>query len=699
MRSFWKHIIAAFALTFTIFSAGADGSQLDARVADLAGHDEPARSMARRLLMREDPVEVVARVLPLLSSDQRQVSTAAFNVLADVTSQVGAPGRETRRAAVTRQLMTLVAPDQPEELKDLGLRLLPRAIPPGADVTPVARLLDDPTMRDKALAALEEARTPEACAAIRARLAKAEPAFQCALLNALATLRDAGSVAACEPLLRSGDPRVRAAAIRSIAWTGDPRFVPPIAAILRAADESARAETLDGYLRLIRAVAERGGNWEIAIGAYKELLRGPDPLAKEAALAGLGRYGDGSCVAPILEAIQEAQPRTWAIGIAALDALPGVDTVRAIVTAYPKLPARTQLALIPVLGAKRHPLAATILKEAAESKDAPVRIAGLRALAEAAIPEAADVLSKAAAGPDAEQAAVARDGLLRMARMLAGENKRNEAGQVYVRLFEVARADKGTLAAVTEGLTRCPVPDAFEVCKAVAAEKDSGDAGTKLLMAVAGALNAAKQKDKALELYGLVTQRSPSAEIMQEAARGMAAAGAPVDLQRLLGVITRWWVVGPFDLGDNNEGWANPYIAEPAVSLAGKYMSGKQRVQWTPVTSKDPNGKIDLRATLADRDRCVGYAYTEIQVPAAIDAVLLLGVDDSERIWVNGQKVFEQFVPRGLQVDQDRVPVKLQAGTNRILLKIWQHTLGWEFCARVALPDGRPVAFTQAPAD
>ena len=42
--------------------------------------------------------------------------------------------------------------------------------------------------------------------------------------------------------------------------------------------------------------------------------------------------------------------------------------------------------------------------------------------------------------------------------------------------------------------------------------------------------------------------------------------------------------------------------------------------------------------------------------------------------------VFERFTSRGLRHDQDRVPVKLKAGTNTILLKLYQDTLGWEFC-------------------
>ena len=41
------------------------------------------------------------------------------------------------------------------------------------------------------------------------------------------------------------------------------------------------------------------------------------------------------------------------------------------------------------------------------------------------------------------------------------------------------------------------------------------------------------------------------------------------------------------------------------------------------------------------------------------------------------------------------MPVKLKAGTNKILMKVWQRAMGWEFCVRIARPDGSPVSFTQ----
>ncbi len=685
-------ITVLFSLSLLVGAAQA--SPLDDMVAALGGNDDRARSLARQLIVREDPVAATSKVLPLLASEKAEVWTAAFNVLADITSEVGVAGRETQRTAVTRELMSLVATDQPEQIKLRGLRLLLRAVPAGYDVAPVARLLADEKLREKALAALEEMRTPQACAAIRDRLAKADPKFQCALLNSLAVLRDKESVTACEPLLHSDDTKVRAAAIRSIAWTGDSNFIKECAGIVRSADDTTRSDTHDAFLRLLNAVAEKGDR-QIALKSFLEMLESRGQRTKQAGLAGLGRYGDGSCVTPILNAINDTDPRTWAIGINALRTIGGADTVRAIVTAYPNSPSRTQLALISVLGAKRDALAAPILKEAAESSDPAFRQAALEAIADAPLPQTADILLKIASGENKEQRAIACRGLLLLAGTLRGEGKKEKAGQLYLRTLSVAGDDGVIRRNAVEGLLTCPVPDAYEAGKAFAADKNSGELGTRLLLAVASALTGANQKEKALELYDFITHRNPDMNLMREVASGMIAAGAKVDTQRLLGVITTWWVVGPFDLGEKQEGWNVDYISESTVSLAAKYMSGKRRLNWTQLTSKDPNGKIDLRATVANSDNCIGYAYTEVTVKEAADALLLLGVDDSERIWINGQKVFEQFVPRGLTPDQDKVPIHLSAGKNTILLKIWQNTLGWEFCARLTTPDGRPLPFSQ----
>jgi len=682
------------AATTAVWPIVAQASTTDALIQKLSGNDEQARAEARHLLPRQG-VDAVPKLIPLVMQGKDAVWRAAFNVLADFAAEVSVPGREADRAAVTANLMTLVAPGQSTEVKLRGLRLLPLVVPAGYDITPIAALLDDPDLRERTRAALTEMGTPEARAALREHLKKADADFQCALLNALSQLKDEGGLAAILESTRADNPKVRAAAVRALSWTGDPSYLKIARAVVAAADDATRSDAMDAMLRLLNAVEARGGNWQIVVETYVDLLKAGDPIAKDAALAGLGRIGDGTCVAPILAAIKDAENPNRANGIAALRTMQGVDVTRAIVAAYPSLSQDMQLALLPVLGGRKHPLVMPILIEAARSKEPTVRGAALAAMGEAGQPDGIEPLAAAARSSTGEEKAAAARAIVRLADALRGDEKhRKEAGRAYLVGLETA-PDANDRRAALEGVAACPIAEAYDAVKTAAADKELHDPALHALLAVGDALAAAGRKDKAIDAYETAGRMNPPKAARETILRKMFALGAKVDLPAAPGVVTSWWVVGPFELGEDNAGWNKDYIGEPNVDLAGRYMSGKRRLDWKHVVSSDPDGKIDLRAAIADSDHCIGYAYTEITLKKPADAVLLLGVDDSEKIYVNGKKVFDQFVARGLQVDQDKVPVKLQAGTNRILLKLWQNLMGWEFCMRITTPDGKPLEFAQ----
>jgi HEAT repeat protein len=551
------------AVVVALMPAFVQASRIDDLVAALAGNDEQARTLARQLLPREG-AEAVPKLLPLLRQENPAVREAAFQVLADLANEASAPGRAADRSAVAASLMTLFQPDQPASAKLQGLRLIPIVIPADGDVGPVAALLSDPGIRERARESLEEMATTPSRTALREQLAKADPEFACALLNSLGRLHDRESLETIAAMTRSGNARVRAVAARALAWTGDPSHLKTIQSVAAAADPATRSDAIDALLRLLDQMGRQLPHQHAAMVGYLQLLpttRGPE---KDGALAGLGRVGDASCVPAVLAAIRDAEPPTLLVGMNSLRNLPGKDVTRALVEAYPGLPARAQVSLIPVLGSRRDPIVRPILQQAANSGRKESRLAAIEAL------------------------------------------------------------------------------------------KDGAEAPS----------------DK--------TSAHPA-----------------TDLHGLVGVVRRWWVVGPFDLGEKHEGWETTYIDEPRVNVVARYMAGKTRRQWKLVTSHDPQGKIDLRALLADRDNCIGYAYAEIELDKPTDALLLLGVDDSEKIWVNGKKVLDQFAARPLQVDQDRVPVHLEAGTNSILLKLYQNTQGWEFCVRIVTTDGRPAPFEQ----
>ena len=694
MRSSFRLMILSALVA--LLPATAQAGRLDDLVAALGGHDEPARSLARQLLPREG-VAAVPKILPLLGRDDPNVWNAAFQTLSDLANEVSMPGREADRAAVAAHLMAFVVVSTTPDLKERGLRLLPIVVPDTFNLGPVAGLLDDPKLREKARVAFEEAGTTSARAVLRDHLGKSDPAFTAALLNALGRLKDAGSLDAIRPLTdEKNDPVVRVAASRALSWTGDPRDLETAKVVLSHASPADRSEAMDALLRQTIALERTGKNRPLAISTYFWLVSHGQGVAKDAALAGLGRVGDAACVAPVLEVISKAEPPTLFVGIDALRKMPGDDVTKAIVEAYPSLAADLKARMVPALGARKHPAVLPLLEEAASATEKPLRRAGIEALGETGVPDAVGPLVALNGRVHEDDRPVVVNSLLRLGDLLAASGRGDEAGTAF---FYALSAVPARLSAqrrhALEGVATHPLADAYTPVKAAAADPALREPAVRALMSVAAALTAANQKAKAIDLYEIVRGMNPSTEVVQELVKGMAAAGSSADLRGLLGTVSRWHVIGPFELGAKHEGWDTVYVGEPDVSMVARFMAGKRRAQWTPVVSAEANGRIDLRKTVGNRDLCVGYAYAEIILDKPTDAVLLLGVDDSERIWVNGKKVFEQFVARGFTPDEDKVPVKLEAGTNKILLKIYQNGMGWEFCVRIVTPDGRPVPFTQ----
>ena len=141
----------------------------------------------------------------------------------------------------------------------LGLRLLPIVIPPDHDVGPIAALLDEPSLREKAREALEETATPACRAALRRQLARAEPDFRVALVESLGRLHDRESLETIADMTRAVDPRLRAAAVRALAWTGDPAYLLTARSVAGSADSMTQSDASDALIRLINAIEKQGG--------------------------------------------------------------------------------------------------------------------------------------------------------------------------------------------------------------------------------------------------------------------------------------------------------------------------------------------------------------------------------------------------------------------------------------------------------
>ncbi len=172
----------------------------------------------------------------------------------------------------------------------------------------------------------------------------------------------------------------------------------------------------------------------------------------------------------------------------------------------------------------------------------------------------------------------------------------------------------------------------------------------------------------------------------------------------LLPSIGRWWVIGPFE-NPWSQGLDRVFPPEERIDLTATYAgAGGGAVAWRKAEREIRPG-ADLTAEFAiDGDRFYGahfdgvvvYALTYLHAPQDLDAVLAVGSDDGVAVWLNGREVHRLLIGRPYSPRQDRVPVRLQRGSNTLLLKICQGGGPWGFGAHVETPDGRALPEVEA---
>lgn len=106
----------------------------------------------------------------------------------------------------------------------------------------------------------------------------------------------------------------------------------------------------------------------------------------------------------------------------------------------------------------------------------------------------------------------------------------------------------------------------------------------------------------------------------------------------------------------------------------------KTKLTWQRVPSTE--GFVNLQ-TGVGRDYCVGYAWTELALPQALEGWLGIGSDDGLKIWLNGELIHDRWVQRISRIDDDIVPLHLLAGKNQLLIKIQNAKGDWSFISRL----------------
>lgn len=158
-----------------------------------------------------------------------------------------------------------------------------------------------------------------------------------------------------------------------------------------------------------------------------------------------------------------------------------------------------------------------------------------------------------------------------------------------------------------------------------------------------------------------------------------------------------WLVLGPIPVSQDKaitqdtEAQKKAFAADLLIQHGGetsiKPQSGlthqieDKEFQWQLVQSEDDI--VNLIKVYGQKDFVIAYAYAEIDIPETITALLGIGSDDGVKLWLNGKLVHENWIGRGMNKDDDIIPVTFQKGSNQLLLKVQNIQEAWGFACRM----------------
>lgn len=138
-----------------------------------------------------------------------------------------------------------------------------------------------------------------------------------------------------------------------------------------------------------------------------------------------------------------------------------------------------------------------------------------------------------------------------------------------------------------------------------------------------------------------------------------------------------WYHIGPFDNRDG-KGFATVYPPEQEIALANTYKgTADSTVSWKVYEEFRVGQLLDFLPLYQHKEKVCLYLYHEIKCARPVELPVSFGSDDTLSVWLNRQVVISNNVGRKVMPDQDIAVLRLQAGSNHLLIKICTNGGGW----------------------
>jgi tetratricopeptide (TPR) repeat protein len=154
-----------------------------------------------------------------------------------------------------------------------------------------------------------------------------------------------------------------------------------------------------------------------------------------------------------------------------------------------------------------------------------------------------------------------------------------------------------------------------------------------------------------------------------------------------LGLIRAFRLAGAFD-NDQGRGFNATHPPEQGIDFDAEMPGLRIPVRWRVVDTFDRRGRVPLDDLVSPDDHSTAYLVTHVRSPEARDVQLRISTSTPSKVWVNGGIVLAQERLAGGAADNLVLPIRLDAGWNRILIKSAQDAGAWYLGARITDASG-----------
>jgi len=151
-----------------------------------------------------------------------------------------------------------------------------------------------------------------------------------------------------------------------------------------------------------------------------------------------------------------------------------------------------------------------------------------------------------------------------------------------------------------------------------------------------------------------------------------------------------WYVVGPFPQ-KNISGFQNEFPPEKDSRVTTSYKVKRHELSWQRAKDSAYDGYLNLRDIFQPSSWAVAYGLLYISSPEERRVQIRVGSDETCKIWLNDELIWQHFIQEGALIDRDLVTVLLHPGYNKILLKVTNTDQEWGFYFRVTDEKGNGI--------